>query len=142
MDYKYIVGVDCGVKTGYAVWDKSEKKLITVETIKLYQFFEKIHELYKENEEILIRIENPNTWFPFNKQERKNAAFRMQGAGSVKRSYGAIIEFLTDYEIAFESIKLQGTLKKLNAEKFKQITKWEKATSEHGRDAAMMCFGF
>lgn len=31
---------------------------------------------------------------------------------------------------------------KLDATKFKQITGWKERTNEHGRDAAMLCFGY
>ena len=47
--YKIIVGIDPGKHTGFAVWDKSAKKLLSVETLLIHQAMKKVLDLHLEH---------------------------------------------------------------------------------------------
>lgn len=135
---KLYIGIDPGTKTGLAVYNGSE--LTIVETMKLHEALLWVHGLlkYQNHKEILVVCENPNTWIPFKGNTDSRA--KAQGAGSVKRDFAIWKEFCEAYQIPFRAVRLQGTIKKITAEQFKQITGWMLITSEHGRDAAMLVF--
>jgi len=134
----YVIGIDPGMNNGYAVWNPNTKQLESVCSVPLFRLFDFINQLNKIYT-LKVRIENPNTWVPFKGTKQDNS--RLQGAGSVKQTYRHIIEFLEDQKIEYATVKLQGTMKKMKQDKFKQYTGWNKVTNEHGRDGAMLVYG-
>lgn len=134
-DKRYIIGIDPGVKTGVAVWDRKHRKfdqLITTDIDTAWS----IVQSYQQGS-VLVVIENPNlrTWFGNSGKER------YQGAGSVKRDFSiwkkrleiTVTPYVEKAPKAVMSIPKHST--------FKAITGCqEKRTSQHVRDAAMMVF--
>lgn len=136
---KHLIGIDPGINCGFAETD-IYGNLTRVTTLKLwilYAHLMNFTETFKEN--VIIRIEDPNTWKLFKGQ--KHNASRLQGVGGVKQTYKHIIEFLEDNGFQYENTRIQGNYKKLTSAKFKEITGWDKPTNEHGRDAAMLVWG-
>ncbi len=136
---KYLIGIDPGIKCGFALCG-NDGKLKDVSTLKLWELFFILKTLkFTLKNNLLVRIENPNTWKPFKGQT--HTASRLQGVGGVKQSYKHIIEFLEDNGFEYENTRIQGNYKKLTSSKFKEITGWDKPTNEHGRDAGMIVWG-
>ena len=135
------IGIDVGIHNGFAVWDKTAKRIIELDTYKTWEVITCL--LVKKNDEVefTVRIENPNTWVNYRTLTTKEVNARKQGAGSVKRSYQVLIEFFEDNNIKYEAISLRSSLKKLKADKFKMLTGIDVKTNEHERDACMMVFG-
>ena len=71
-------------------------------------------------------------------EERK----KLQGVGSVKRDATIWEDFLKDLGVKFEMVAPKMNVTKLTQETFKRYTGWKKLTNEHGRDAAMLVFGY
>lgn len=71
-------------------------------------------------------------------EERK----RLQGVGSVKRDASIWEDYLKDLGVSFEMVAPKRNVTKLKQETFKRYTGWDKRTNEHGRDAAMLVFGY
>lgn len=134
MKPRYAIGIDPGIKNGIAIYCRQEKQLVAVNTLPLHELFEVLRSYAKLAE---VYIENPNTYVPF-KGVQQGA--RLQGAGAVKQTYKHIIHFLEAFEMPYKPTKLQGTFKKIPADKFQQITGFNGKTNEHGRDAAMIAF--
>ena len=134
----YAIGIDVGIVSGFAVFDRGEKRLIQVTSLKLFMLLERIR-AWANNNEIRVYIENPNTYRRFKGNEKQNSA-KMAGSGAVKQTYKHIVELLEYDKIPFTPVSVIGTLKKLDAETFAKYTKWEGKTNEHGRDAAMIVF--
>lgn len=136
--YDFIVGIDTGVNTGFAIWNKTNKSFTTVETLPLHQAMFRIRELKDSGISILVRVEDARlrTWFG------KSGREQLQGAGSVKRDAKIWEDFLTDLHVDFEMVAPKNNKTKLDASKFKHITGWKERTNEHCRDAAMLCYGF
>lgn len=135
------IGIDVGIHNGFAVWDKTAKRIIELDTYKTWEVITCL--LVKKNDEVefTVRIENPNTWVNYGTLTTKEVNGRKQGAGSVKRSYQVLIEFFEDNNIKYEAVSLRSSLKKLKADKFKMLTGIDMKTNEHERDACMMVFG-
>jgi hypothetical protein len=137
---RYIIGIDPGIVCGFAVQENG--KLINVSSCKLHKLFYALkNDLRLTNNNILVYIENPNTWVPFKNVSREVMEMKRAGAGAVKQTYKHIIEFLEDNSITYHPTRLQGNYKKVTAKWFKQQTGWDKPTNEHGRDAGMLIFG-
>lgn len=138
-DYDYIIGIDPGVNTGIAVWDRSGKDFYTIKTVTAVEA-EACINFYRgvSNAKILVRYEDARmrTWFG-----KEKGVAQLQGAGSIKRDCQRWEEFLTHYEIPFEEVAPKNNRTKMTAEEFKRLTGWEGKTNEHGRDAAMLVFG-
>jgi hypothetical protein len=138
---RYLIGIDPGIVNGFALYDRTSKTLWSVSSLKLHELFAELSKELKSGitySPFHVFIEDPHTWHNFSGMADYS---RLQGAGAVKQTYKHIIEFLEANSIPYTPTKLQGNMKKLKAEQFKQITGWDKPTNEHGRDAAMIVFG-
>lgn len=140
MAYDLIFGIDPGVSTGFAIWDKGQKKLIQVSTLQHHQAAEKI--LEHKGKRIFVRFEDSNLrkWIP-KERDIKQVMGRAKGAGSVGRDCSLWQEFLTMHNIPFEAVAPKNNKTKLPADTFAKITGWTGRCSEHARDAAMLIFG-
>jgi len=142
--HRFIIGIDPGTNTGLAIWDRQTNDFYFVGTLQIHDALHYIrvkHDYDYFQKNCLIRCENPNTWRPFGKQDKSDRS-KLQGAGSVKRDFAIWQDFAKGIGIPFESVNLQSSMKKLKAERFEQITGYNKRTSEHARDAAMLCFKY
>ncbi|WP_129714650.1 hypothetical protein [Pedobacter sp. SYP-B3415] len=133
---KIIIGIDPGVNTGVAIYNKSTKQLEEVRTCLLHEAFELV--ISYRSLITMVRVEDARQrkWFG------ARAEAKQQGAGSVKRDCGAWEDFLVAKEIPHEFIApVKGTTK-VTAAYFAKLTGWIKKTSNHARDAAMLVWGF
>ena len=139
------VGIDTGTHTGYAVWDSTSKELKECTSLMIHQAMEKVRRLHREyGSDLLVRIEDPRqrTWFGTERMSRDEERKRLQGVGSVKRDASIWEDYLSDAGIRFQMVAPKHNATKMSAEYFKAVTKWTARTNEHGRDAAMLVFGF
>lgn len=133
--YKYYIGIDCGVATGITVWSKYDANIRHIATVKIHEAMEAVkfwHEAYKD--EVLVRVEDARKRKWFGKAGRE----QLQGAGSIKRDAKIWEDFLDDLKVDYEMVAPKNNKTKLSSEDFKRLTKYQKATSEHARDSAML----
>jgi hypothetical protein len=142
--YKYYIGIDCGVKTGISIWSRVENKLVLVDSMRILEAMAYITGFVtQDKKEILVRIEDPRLrkWIPAMGSESRERG-RNQGAGSIKRDAQIWEEFLVAENIPHEFVAPKNNRTKTKADYFKKITGWSSPTNEHGRDAAMLVFGY
>ena len=139
MRYDLIIGIDPGTRTGIAVWDKLHKCFKSVETVSIIRAFDIITQYAENGYLIHIRFEDARLrkWYGNAGREK------LQGAGSIKRDCSIWEEFCEHHELDFLAIPpvAQKGLTKLSAERFQKMTGWTQRTSEHSRDAGMLCYG-
>jgi hypothetical protein len=137
MKEKIIIGIDPGTHTGFATWIKNEKKFLCIETFLIHQAIREVLYLstqWQNTYELELVIEDA--------RHIGGSGIRAQGAGSIKRDCSIWEDFAKDYQIPCRFVRpTKNSLTKLSPEKFKQITGWDKRTSEHARDAALLVFG-
>ena len=135
------IGIDAGVKTGFAVWDSKQKKFVQITTVPIHKAMESI--IHYKDENILVRVEDARkrTWFG-NKMNWEQERSKLQGVGSVKRDCTIWEDFLKDLNVSFEMVAPKRNVTKLTHEQFVRLTGYDKRTNEHNRDAAMLVFGF
>ena len=132
-----LVGIDPGVNTGWAVWDKEAQWLLDVTSLTIVEAFDRLDAMKESGAELEVRFEDARlrTWFA---QKGREA---LQGAGSIKRDCSVWETFLRSRGIPYRAIKPAAGATKWDAAKFARITGWTKRTNEHARDAALLCYG-
>lgn len=136
---KVKVGIDCGVKTGFAI--AINGVLTRVETLTITKAMDAIKELHSQYPEMIVRIEDARkrTWFGSAdaRQARSGAGVR-EGVGSVKRDCSIWEQFCIEQDIKFDLVHPAANVTKTKDAYFKKMTGWTGRTSEHSRDAAML----
>jgi len=144
---QYVIGIDGGVNTGFAVYDRNSRKLVEIKT---YSFWEAIEALESWMDDcgisgIEVWIEDVEAHSPTFYRGAKGSAVQnriSQSVGRNKRDCQLLKEWLERKGVVFYSIPpTKQSMTKLNAETFKTYTGWNERTSQHGRDAAMLVFG-
>lgn len=145
---KYI-GIDPGVHTGFAIWLSHEKRFEVMETINFWLTIEKLEhiehvERFLPNpERSTVVLENPSVNKPTFHHGQSGRHVRekiSQNVGMNKREGQLIEQYCLDNNIKLMLVA-PNRKGKLNADSFKQITRWSTQTSQHARDAAMLVFG-
>lgn len=136
--HEFFIGIDTGVKTGFAFWKKDDKNFVVIQTLPIHQVMDRVAvaaEIFRER--LFVRVEDARKrkWFGNAGREQ------LQGAGSIKRDAKIWEDFLTDLKVDFELVAPKNNKTKLNKEAFKKMTGWDKQTTEHSRDAAMLVYG-
>lgn len=135
---KYI-GIDPGKETGFAVWDHDAKYLAEVDTMSITQATEKVRMmadvLGRENIRLYIEDARQRKWYGRTGRER------LKGAGSICRDSTIWDDFCRDLGVEYVMVAPRCNTTKLNDRQFRTITGWQKRTSVHARDAAMLVFG-
>lgn len=136
LNFRYAIGIDCGVNTGFAVWDVGKKCYLTIKSIPIHRALAEVVSAFKSEPNIKIFIEDARLrkWFG------KNSTAKLQGAGSIKRDSKIWEDFCKDLDIPYRLIAPKDNKTKLTAQQFKAYTGWEKTTNEHSRDAGMLVF--
>lgn len=135
------IGIDPGVKTGFAVWDSEKQKFLEISTCTITEAMNRviIHrnmDLTSEKD-IMLHIEDARLrkWYGNSGREK------LQGAGSVKRDSKIWEDFCKENDIEYRMVAPKNNMTKVRKEYFTKITGWTKQTTDHARDAAMMVFG-
>lgn len=129
-----LVGIDCGVKTGFAVGTKGQKSLQRVESMTITQAMSEVLCMKADDLVVLIEDARLRTWFTGGKE-------KAQGAGSIKRDCSIWEQFCKEQGISYRLIHPAQNNTKLKPDDFKRITGWMGVTNEHARDAAMLVYG-
>jgi hypothetical protein len=142
--YQIIVGIDCGVNTGFAILNNRTRNF-TVKTVMIHQALKTVTTMSDDLTigEMLIRIEDARLrkWIPQEKNLRARVG-RAKGAGSVSRDAKIWQDFCEDHGIDYELVPPKDNRTKLTAAAFAAITGYKGKTSEHARDAGMLCFKY
>jgi hypothetical protein len=129
---KIIIGIDVGVNTGVAVWDRDAKQFVEIVTLPILKAFIQIKKYRQEIS--MVFVEDPRK-VVFNTDRKKS-----QGAGSVKRDAQIWDDFLKMYGIPSTFVRPVKAITKLDTPTFQKMTGYMERTSSHGRDAAMLVF--
>ena len=141
------IGIATGTNTGFAVWDNRKREFLAVSCLKIHQAMKEVERYKAQCEEtgtkLCVRVEDARKrdWFGEPMTREKERA-KLQGVGSVKRDCSIWEDYLEDLGVDFQMVAPKNVATKMKADPFKGITKWPERTNEHGRDAAMLVFGF
>lgn len=142
MKKRFYIGIDPGVNTGYALWDSKQGKFDMVSTITFWGAILLLEVAMIVKEQHCIVIEDPNLNRPtFDRPGQNTFVMKKiaQNVGSNKRDAQLLIEWCESN--GFEVVRVKPSTAKWDKNTFIRITKWERTTNEHGRDAAKLIFG-
>lgn len=137
--YKYAIGIDTGVHTGFAIWNIMNQEFIACKTMQIDEVMELIKEIYESHNDFIVVVEDARLRKFF---KGENMAAKQQGAGSIKRDAKIWEDYLTRLRIDFKLVNPTSRKTKITSEYFKKISKYEGHTSNHARDAAMLVLGY
>lgn len=138
------IGIDPGVKTGFAVWDTEERRFVEIDTksisASLLEVLRYAANFGRENVAVVFEDARLRKWIP---REKDLSQFkgRAMGAGSVMRDCSIWEDFCTEQEIQFTAVPPRKGLTKWTSQPFSRLTGWKARTSNHARDAALLVFG-
>ena len=148
---KILIGIDTGVKTGFAVamdsLDGRGGRLKDVSTLTITQAMKRILQCVekwgKANVKLYIEDARLRKWISpeMDYKQAKFGAGVREGVGSVKRDATIWEDWCKEEELNYTMIPPAANATKYKSPVFKKLTGWEERTSEHGRDAAMLVFG-
>ena len=135
--YKFVIGVDPGAKTGFAIWDCKAKEFLSVDTLKIHQaIFVIMQKCNRPDVLVLVEDARKRVWYG------DAGRGKLQGVGSVKRDCSIWEDLLKDLECDYRLLHPKDIKTKLDSVTFERITGYKFRTSQHARDAAMMCYGY
>lgn len=137
---RYSIGVDPGKETGFAVYDRKEKRLIEVVTLDFWGVVDRMEKEYPPDRVHKLVIELPNGKSVWHKIAKARGAVERTGVnvGSVIREAELLIKRMKE---SGYNVITPHPLGKVDKNQFKRITGWQGKTNPHARDAGMMCFG-
>lgn len=136
--YTKCIGIDTGVNTGIAIWNKVKKKFDLVSKVMIHQALEIVADQARRDHVcVFVEDARQRKWY----NDAGKSRDKLQGAGSIKRDCKIWEDFLRDKGIPFKLIAPKNNTTKLSAPAFKAITGYTGRTCEHSRDAAMMVYG-
>lgn len=136
MTHQFYIGIDCGKNTGFAIWDKKAHMFIQIDTLLIHEALIIVRDMFFNGTPIFLVIEDAR------KVRFGTDAIKAQGAGSVKRDATIWEDFCKDCGIPYKMVRPNKSIAKWDAERFRKHTGWSGRTSSHGRDAAMLVFGY
>jgi hypothetical protein len=130
-----IVGIDPGVTTGFALWDKTTGRLEEVNSMGIVAAMLRVQLMHTEGVLHSLVYEDARLRTGYFGERAKH---NQQGAGSIKRDCSVWAEWLGMLGCAYKAVSPRAKGPKLNAEQFAKLTGWQGRTNEHGRDAALL----
>lgn len=138
MAYRYCIGIDPGVKTGFCLWIKDKKQITILRTVSIHEAMDDVRFWNRQRTgEVIVIVEDARL-ATFGRQGDR---YKDQGAGSVKRDCKIWEDFLKWLCVDYRMVRPKKASTKWNADTFKRATGWTGVTSSHARDAAMLVFG-
>lgn len=138
------IGLDPGVHTGYAVWNRELRALVMVTAFPIHKAMREVEGAHEVGlvHSVVFEDARQRTWFGAAdaRQAARGAGVR-EGVGSVKRDCAIWEAFLTDLGVPFEMRKPAAGTTKWAASYFNRVAKWTEPTNQHGRDAAVLLLG-
>lgn len=136
---RYIVGIDGGAHTGFAIWDTREKEFTDILTVSFWEAYDLSLKFFKHETAFIIEDPGVNKpTFHRNKMKRKVLDRKAQNVGGVKRETKLLGEGIE--RAGYFVLYVPPSSRKLEHAEFRVTTGYQKRTSQHARDAAMLVF--
>ena len=141
-EIRYIIGIDCGKKTGLAIWDTDLNKFDLVKPCKISSCISTINDEYC-NRSTHIIVEKPRTKAVWHFGKKGISASKTDtiavNVGMVIRESEIMVEML---EYLGYSVRTCHPIGKNGNKKddFKRITGYSGVTNQHTRDAGLIAF--
>ena len=130
--FQFHIGIDPGNSTGFAVYDRIEKKFLVVETLDFWMAYSKAQAYSVKDTRIIVEVSKTKA----NWQKDKSTTTSVNIGGVIKESK-LLAEGFRRLGFYVETPHPRG---KVDASYFKRVTGYQGRTNEHMRDAGLLCF--
>ena len=141
---KLAIGIDPGVKTGFAVKNISTGEYLRIDTLMIHEAFEALKEMvFRDGINalyVVIEDARKRKWFNDKGKNAKARRGMAMGGASVKRDCKAWEDFCKDYGLSYALKAPKDLVTKEPLPIWTRRTGWKKRTSEHARDAASFIY--
>lgn len=149
---RYAVGIDPDIeRSGYAVYDRAERKLVTVTTLSITELVNQVQQITPGTATFYVEAGWLNKGYhhyaslPTNLQswsQKSRDAYLIRCGVDVGRNFGSgqtIVDLLRGKGHPVHEIRPQSA--KWTAKTLLLVTGWKSRTNQDARDAAKLCFG-
>lgn len=137
MSWRYCIGIDPGVKTGFCVWSKEDQRIRQLRTVSIHEAMEAVKVWHKNwPGQVVVVVEDARQAT----YGRQNDEHKAQGAGSVKRDCSIWDGYLHFLGVDSRMVRPKKASTKWDAQTFKRVTGFTGITSSHARDACLLVF--
>lgn len=134
-----VIGIDPGKQTGYAVYSMTERRLVQVLTTDFWAAYNRVRQWTLQDVHLVV-VEVPDSrhvWHGSAGSEKANQRMGLH-VGMAIREGELMVEGLRRSGYNVHTANPRG---KVDAARFAQFTGWTARTSQHARDAALLCYG-
>jgi hypothetical protein len=140
---RFIVGIDAGKQTGFAIYDREKKQIIYHGTSDFWTVYNLVINFQKTNETRIV-IETPNSKRAF--YDRLETVQIQRQRERISKNIGGNrreAELLADglEKLGFEVLRVAPSARKWTADDLCRYTKMRVRTSQHVRDAIQLVWG-
>jgi hypothetical protein len=133
---RYSVGVDPGTHTGYAVYDRERKQLVTVKELDFWGVYETFRASSPSDFDVFIEV--PKTKAAFGGKMSHTRSVNIGMVYGMSHTLADGIEQI-GFNVSRVTPKQKGA--KVDHDYIVKLTGIEEKTNEHKRDAIMLCWG-
>lgn len=143
---QYVIGLDPGKNCGFAVYDRRSKKLTELKTLSFWQTIEELDSWVADAglQGFEVFIEDVEAVSPTFRKKGVANQYALnkvsQNVGANKRDCQLLKERMTGLGIKFTPVDPRQKMAKMDAEIFQRYTGWNESSSQHSRDAAIICY--
>lgn len=139
---QYVVGIDPGTKTGYAVYNRETKSISEMATLDFWSVYKRVLE-YFEPHGVIVMVEVPKHSRLHEYQDEKTGdRLREKIAGDVGGIAREARLLADGLELAgYQVRRVVPSRSKWTAKDLQQRTRITARTNEHVRDAISLCYG-
>ena len=140
---RYVVGIDPGVSTGVAWYDRHEKRVYDYGTSDFWKVHLDFAHGLEWKSSVVVVIEAPKKTRLYARQDAEQGHRRREKIAANAGGNAREAELLADglESLGYEVRRVTPSRTKWDAEQLKRFTGIEKRTNQHVRDAIALCYG-
>ena len=131
-----VIGIDPGTKTGWAIWDRSQKRITDMATLTCAEAMLRVQMAHQHGTLALVVFEDATK---HGRSDKSPGA--AMGAGSIRRESQIWREWLELLGVPYRAVSARQKGAKMSHAAFVRLTGKAGRTSQHARDAAMLVLG-
>jgi len=138
-DWKFVIGVDPGTHTGYAVYSVERRAFLEILTLTFWETFDMVTQYNPEWTKIVVEVPSTKAvWQAMPKTGLRSLQRQAVNVGGVLREAELMADGL--FNAGYLVIRAH-PIGKTDKKRFQRVTGFMGRLNQHQRDAGMLCWG-
>ena len=138
-DWKWVVGIDPGTHTGFAVYSVQRRAFAEIQTLSFWEAFDRVTEYPVETTKVVVEVPSTKAvWQTLPKTGLRTLQRQAVNVGGVLREAELLADGL--FNAGYLVIRAH-PIGKTDKKRFQRITGFMDRLNQHQRDAGMLCWG-